>query len=354
MLAAARRPRDPRARSTSCPRSARRSTTTRSTCATPAPRRADRRASTRATAGSTASCTAPASSTTSSSATRPPSSFERVFATKVGARRDPRRPRCATTPARRGLLRQRRGVFGNRGQVDYAAANDALDGLARSASAEHRGPRGLASTGARGRGGGMVSRELEREYARRGIGLIELADGVAERSLDELAGPGADTQVIRAGAAIRGALAARPPRRRTHPTAGSPRHRRRRDARADRDRRHGRGVPGAPDLATYWKNIEAGVDAIGDGARDALGSRSSSIPRRTRARPASTASAAASSTPHLRPDPRSASCRSPSSGAEPDQLLALAVAAAAALDDAGARPVAARVASASSSGAAAT
>ncbi|MEC4021135.1 KR domain-containing protein, partial [Streptomyces sp. H27-D2] len=87
------------------------------------------------------------------------------------------------------------GVFGNRGQADYAAANDALDTLAHSWSRRFPG-RVLAidwgpwSSGA----GGMVTPELERAYARRGIPLIDPDAGTAA-FLAELA-HGTDTQVV--------------------------------------------------------------------------------------------------------------------------------------------------------------
>jgi acyl transferase domain-containing protein/NAD(P)H-dependent flavin oxidoreductase YrpB (nitropropane dioxygenase family)/NAD(P)-dependent dehydrogenase (short-subunit alcohol dehydrogenase family)/acyl carrier protein len=68
-------------------------------------------------------------------------------------------------------------VFGNRGQADYAAANDMLDKLAHALQARVRG-RVLSVNWGPWAGKGMVSPELEREYARRGIGLIPLHDGV--------------------------------------------------------------------------------------------------------------------------------------------------------------------------------
>jgi NAD(P)-dependent dehydrogenase (short-subunit alcohol dehydrogenase family) len=89
------------------------------------------------------------------------------------------------------------GVFGNRGQADYSAANDALDALARiwaprtdgRVLAVDWGPWAAADDGT-----GMVSAELTREYAKRGIGLIEPDDGVA-CLLGELAG-GTEPQVV--------------------------------------------------------------------------------------------------------------------------------------------------------------
>ncbi|WP_062642926.1 type I polyketide synthase [Streptomyces maremycinicus] len=73
-------------------------------------------------------------------------------------------------------------VLGNRGQVDYAAANDALEtlGAAFAARTGHRaltvhwGPWAPAAGHA-----GMVGVELAREYARRGIRLIDPEEGTA-------------------------------------------------------------------------------------------------------------------------------------------------------------------------------
>jgi NAD(P)-dependent dehydrogenase (short-subunit alcohol dehydrogenase family) len=86
-------------------------------------------------------------------------------------------------------------IFGNRGQVDYAAANDVLDKLAHGLQARLRG-RVLSVNWGPWAGKGMVSPELEREYARRGIGLIPLNDGV-ELLLHELReGDHEDAQIV--------------------------------------------------------------------------------------------------------------------------------------------------------------
>jgi NAD(P)-dependent dehydrogenase (short-subunit alcohol dehydrogenase family) len=123
-----------------------------------------------------------------------PESFARVYSTKVdGARTllSAVRPDVGFVV----LFGSVAGVFGNRGQVDYAAANDTLDTLAhvRGAGFAGRvlsvdwGPWGSgAGAGADGRG--MVSAELEREYARRGVGLIDPTEGV-DALLRELGGP---------------------------------------------------------------------------------------------------------------------------------------------------------------------
>ncbi|MCR6485850.1 SDR family NAD(P)-dependent oxidoreductase [Amycolatopsis sp. OK19-0408] len=69
-------------------------------------------------------------------------------------------------------------VLGNRGQTDYAAANDALEALGASwpgrAVTVHWGPWAPAADH-----GGMVSAELAREYERRDVGLLDPAEGTA-------------------------------------------------------------------------------------------------------------------------------------------------------------------------------
>ncbi|MER7165746.1 SDR family NAD(P)-dependent oxidoreductase [Micromonospora sp. NPDC000207] len=111
-----------------------------------------------------------------------PASFGRVFGTKVDGARTvlaalddlPGKPRFVV------FFGSIAAAYGNRGQADYAAANDALDTI---------GTRWAGRTGSRcltvhwgpwapGAGhGGMVTAELSREYARRGIGLIDPEEG---------------------------------------------------------------------------------------------------------------------------------------------------------------------------------
>ncbi len=118
--------------------------------------------------------------------------FDRVFATKVDAARVLLEVVAPTTPI--AFFGSVSGVFGNRGQVDYAAANDALDELATVANVSRLG-RTVSLDWGPWAGTGMVSPELEREYARRGIGLIGVDDGVAAL-LDELAAPAGPGRVV--------------------------------------------------------------------------------------------------------------------------------------------------------------
>ena len=121
-------------------------------------------------------------------------SFDRVFDTKV---------RGALTLAR--TLRDDidfvvffssiSSAFGNRGQADYAAANDVLDKLAHHMNGRLAG-RVCSINWGPWDSAGMVSPELRREYERRGIGLIDLEEGAASL-LDEILHGGKEaSQVI--------------------------------------------------------------------------------------------------------------------------------------------------------------
>ncbi|MDN3356375.1 type I polyketide synthase [Actinomadura sp. DC4] len=128
-----------------------------------------------------------------------PESFARVYGTKVDGFRalldavapadPPVRPPVGFVVAFGSVS----GAFGNRGQTDYAAANDALDGLSRVWAGRLPG-RVVAVDWGPWAGGGMVSPELEREYARRGVTLIDPDAGLA-CLLRELS-CGEDAQVI--------------------------------------------------------------------------------------------------------------------------------------------------------------
>jgi acyl transferase domain-containing protein/NAD(P)H-dependent flavin oxidoreductase YrpB (nitropropane dioxygenase family)/NAD(P)-dependent dehydrogenase (short-subunit alcohol dehydrogenase family)/acyl carrier protein len=87
------------------------------------------------------------------------------------------------------------GAFGNRGQTDYAAANDALDKIASWLTDRVAGRVVALDWGPWGGGAGMVSPELERAYRLRGVGLIDANEGAAAL-VDELLHGGAATQVV--------------------------------------------------------------------------------------------------------------------------------------------------------------
>jgi NAD(P)-dependent dehydrogenase (short-subunit alcohol dehydrogenase family) len=87
------------------------------------------------------------------------------------------------------------GVFGNAGQVDYAAANCVLDVLAQARSGASRERRVLSIDWGPWSGGGMVTPELARQYERRGVGLVE-PDAGAAALVDELRRGAPDPQVV--------------------------------------------------------------------------------------------------------------------------------------------------------------
>ncbi|MBO2459394.1 type I polyketide synthase [Actinomadura violacea] len=124
-----------------------------------------------------------------------PQSFERVYRTKV----DGASALAAAVRPDVGffvVFGSVAGVHGNRGQADYAAANEACDTLAHVWRTRLRG-RVLVADWGPWAGGGMVSPELAREYGRRGIGLIDPDAGVAAL-LREIA-HGDETQAVFTG-----------------------------------------------------------------------------------------------------------------------------------------------------------
>ena len=116
-------------------------------------------------------------------ADKDPDSFRRVFETKVESARAVL-DAAADLPAAPGfavLFGSIAAVLGNRGQSDYAAANDALEWLGRRWAAATGGRALTVHWGPWAPGGdlhtGMVGHELMRSYARRGISLIDPEEG---------------------------------------------------------------------------------------------------------------------------------------------------------------------------------
>ncbi|GAA4524718.1 SDR family NAD(P)-dependent oxidoreductase [Amycolatopsis samaneae] len=111
-------------------------------------------------------------------------SFRTVFGTKVDGARAllDALEQCGARPGFVAFFGSIAAVLGNRGQTDYAAANDALETLGerwsrrtgRRALTVHWGPWAPSEDH-----GGMVSPELAREYERREVALIDPADGTA-------------------------------------------------------------------------------------------------------------------------------------------------------------------------------
>jgi NAD(P)-dependent dehydrogenase (short-subunit alcohol dehydrogenase family) len=86
-------------------------------------------------------------------------------------------------------------AFGNRGQVDYAAANDVLDKLAHHLNDRIDG-RVVSVNWGPWDSRGMVTPQLRREYERHGIGLIPLAAGPDSLLAELGAGDKKHAQVI--------------------------------------------------------------------------------------------------------------------------------------------------------------
>ncbi|MEU6672087.1 SDR family NAD(P)-dependent oxidoreductase [Streptomyces sp. NPDC046727] len=117
-------------------------------------------------------------------AEKTPESFQRVYGTKTAgaAALFAALDDLPAAPAFTVLFGSIAAVLGNRGQADYAAANDALEALGADRAARtgrrtltvHWGPWAPADGHT-----GMVGTELGREYARRGIALIDPDEGTA-------------------------------------------------------------------------------------------------------------------------------------------------------------------------------
>ncbi len=120
-------------------------------------------------------------------------SFTRVFDTKVNPTRE---LEAAIKDDTRFivLFASVSGIFGNQGQVDYAGANDALATYARHLD-KKLSARVVAIDWGPWGGGGMVSKQLEREFMRRGIGLLDPGDAV-NRLFAELGNTYRDPEVV--------------------------------------------------------------------------------------------------------------------------------------------------------------
>jgi hypothetical protein len=127
---------------------------------------------------------------------KPADAFERVFATKVdGARTLLAAIRAAVDeghdrPTFVALFGSTAGVCGNRGQADYAAANDALDAMA-AANGDLAGRVLAIDWGPWSPEAGMVSDALAKLFEASGMGVIRPDDGVAVLLAELAAGPDA-------------------------------------------------------------------------------------------------------------------------------------------------------------------
>jgi NAD(P)-dependent dehydrogenase (short-subunit alcohol dehydrogenase family)/acyl carrier protein len=126
-------------------------------------------------------------------ADKTPEAFARVYNTKVNGARAlgtalQHNPRFVV------LFGSISGVVGNRGQADYAAANDTLDRIARF-WATQTDARVLSVDWGPWAGSGMAA-ELAGEYAKRGIQLIDPREGVTSLLRELAVGTKQDVQVV--------------------------------------------------------------------------------------------------------------------------------------------------------------
>jgi acyl transferase domain-containing protein/NAD(P)H-dependent flavin oxidoreductase YrpB (nitropropane dioxygenase family) len=135
-------------------------------------------------------------------ADKSPEEFARVFATKVdaartllGAVRQATADGRWARPAFVAFFGSIAGVCGNRGQADYAAANDALDAIA-AANADVASRVFALDWGPWSSETGMVSDALAKLFEASGMGLIQVDDGTA-LVLDEIVAAAGDTVEVR-------------------------------------------------------------------------------------------------------------------------------------------------------------
>jgi acyl transferase domain-containing protein/NAD(P)H-dependent flavin oxidoreductase YrpB (nitropropane dioxygenase family)/NAD(P)-dependent dehydrogenase (short-subunit alcohol dehydrogenase family)/acyl carrier protein len=124
-------------------------------------------------------------------------SFQRVWSTKV----DGALALAASLPSMTKyfvLFSSIAGVFGSRGQIDYAAGNDALDAMAHALSRRNPDMRTIAVDWGpwAASGGGMVSLELEAEFANRKIGVIAPSAGANALIRELIWGDRLDSQIV--------------------------------------------------------------------------------------------------------------------------------------------------------------
>ena len=137
-----------------------------------------------------------------------PDQFERVYATKVrglnnllnATRRDPLKYLV--------LFSSVAARLGNKGQVDYAMANEVLNKIAQCESAIRTDCR-VVSINWGPWDGGMVTPALKREFERSGIHLIPIDYG-AESMLHEMMAQNTSPVEIVIGAELTGAAAQHP------------------------------------------------------------------------------------------------------------------------------------------------
>jgi NAD(P)-dependent dehydrogenase (short-subunit alcohol dehydrogenase family)/acyl carrier protein len=136
-----------------------------------------------------------------------PEQFARVFDTKVGGLRNLLDALSLHELRHLVLFSSVSARFGNRGQADYAMANEVLNKVAHRLSAQLPDCR-VRSLNWGPWDGGMVGPGLKREFLRQGIDLIPLADG-ADALVAELTDVGPSIEIV-LGAGFRPIAPAQP------------------------------------------------------------------------------------------------------------------------------------------------
>jgi acyl transferase domain-containing protein len=128
-----------------------------------------------------------------------PESFDRVFDTKVDSAFILSQKLRAEKLSFFVFFSSVAGRFGNRGQSDYAAANEVYNKLAIHLNKRYPGRVVSAIWGPWARAGGMVSAELEKQFAQRGIELLPRTVGPKKLDEELRYGRKGDVEVILAG-----------------------------------------------------------------------------------------------------------------------------------------------------------
>ena len=127
-----------------------------------------------------------------------PESFDRVFDTKADSAFILSRAIQPDSLKFLAIFSSTAGAFGNRGQCDYAATNEVLNKLAMHLDRAWPG-RVVAIGWGPWAKRGMVSAELQREFAKQGVALIPLATGRRKFAVELERGDKGDAEVIVGG-----------------------------------------------------------------------------------------------------------------------------------------------------------
>jgi NAD(P)-dependent dehydrogenase (short-subunit alcohol dehydrogenase family) len=126
---------------------------------------------------------------------KPPESFDRVFDTKVDGAFVLSRKLRGDSLKFLVFFTSAAGRFGNRGQGDYAAANEVVNRLAVYLDGRWPGRVVSVNWGPWAKMG-MVSAELQRQFSRRGIGLISSHDGCRRMDQELRCGRKGEVEVL--------------------------------------------------------------------------------------------------------------------------------------------------------------